>query len=135
MNRIVTIITLALLAVSTVRGEGLTLKKEGDKVRYDTYIRKADSLYLCGEFAQACAMFERAFQTGYAIEGRDLYNAACLAALTNNKDFIRNRAMWTPIFTGQDNFWAAIPWTARWWQGLPLPWRRKINRRKDCNMD
>jgi hypothetical protein len=44
MNRIITIVTLALLAASTVRGEGLTLKKEGDKVLYDTYIWKADSL-------------------------------------------------------------------------------------------
>lgn len=73
-KRILTIVALALLAVIPASAQ------------YDTYIWKADSLFMCGEFAQSSTMFDKAFQTGQNIDGRHLYNAACVAALAGNKE-------------------------------------------------
>ena len=56
------------------------------QAQYDTYIWKADSLYLCGEYAQSSAMFGKAFQMERNIQGHHLYNAACVAALAGNAD-------------------------------------------------
>ena len=54
--------------------------------QYSTYIWKADSLYLCGEYAQSSAMFEKAFQSERDVQGQHLYNAACVAALSGDAD-------------------------------------------------
>ncbi len=75
MHKIQTMLILALLMVPAV-----------SRAQYDTYIWKADSLYMFGEFAQSSAMFDKAFQTGQPVEGRHLYNAACVAALAGDKD-------------------------------------------------
>ena len=75
MHKIQTMLILALLMVPTV-----------SRAQYDTYIWKADSLFMFGEFAQSSAMFDKAFQTGQPVEGRHLYNAACVAALAGDKD-------------------------------------------------
>ena len=39
------------------------------KAQYSTYIWKADSLFLCGEYAQSSAMFDKAFQSERDIQG------------------------------------------------------------------
>ena len=75
MHKIQTMLILALLMVPAV-----------SRAQYDTYIWKADSLFMFGEFAQSSAMFDKAFQTGQPVEGRHLYNAACVAALAGDKD-------------------------------------------------
>ncbi len=75
MHKIQTMLIPALLMASAV-----------SRAQYDTYIWKADSLYMCGEFSQSSAMFDKAFQTGQTIDGRHLYNAACVAALAGDKD-------------------------------------------------
>ena len=56
------------------------------RAQYDTHIWKADSLFMSGEYAQSSAMFDKAFQIGQPVEGRHLYNAACVAALAGDKD-------------------------------------------------
>ena len=53
---------------------------------YNTYIWKADSLFMCGEFAQSSAMFDKAFRIKKSIQGQHLYNAACAAALAGDTD-------------------------------------------------
>lgn len=73
--KLTTIITLALLMVSTAC-----------RAQFNTFVQKADSLFFRGEFAKSSAMFEKAFQTGKSIEGKDLYNAACAAALAGETD-------------------------------------------------
>ena len=75
MHKIQTMLILALLMVPAV-----------SRAQHDTYIWKADSLFMFGEFAQSSAMFDKAFQTGQPVEGRHLYNAACVAALAGDKD-------------------------------------------------
>ena len=74
------IIILALLMVSAT-----------SRAQYNTYIQKADSLFFRGEYTQSSAMFEKAFQTGQSIEGKDLYNAACAAALSGKTDVAFSR--------------------------------------------
>jgi tetratricopeptide (TPR) repeat protein len=56
------------------------------KAQYSTHIWKADSLFLCGEYAQSSAMFDKAFQSERDIQGQHLYNAACVAALSGDAD-------------------------------------------------
>lgn len=56
------------------------------KAQYSMYIWKADSLFLCGEYAQSSAMFDKAFQEERDIQGYHLYNAACAAALAGDAD-------------------------------------------------
>lgn len=56
------------------------------KAQYSTYIWKADSLFMCGEYAQSSAMFDKAFQSERDIQGQHLYNAACVAALSGDSD-------------------------------------------------
>ena len=56
------------------------------KAQYSTYIWKADSLFMCGEYAQSSAMFDKAFQSERDIQGQHLYNAACVAALSGDAD-------------------------------------------------
>ena len=76
------VLTLALLAISTT-----------SSAQYHTYIQKADSLYFRGEYVQSCAMFEKAFLSGQDIDGKDLYNAACVAALAGKND-VAFRHLW-----------------------------------------
>ena len=75
MHKIQAMLILALLMVPAV-----------SRAQYDTYIWKADSLFMLGEYAQSSAMFDKAFQTGQAVEGRHLYNAACVAVSAGDKD-------------------------------------------------
>ena len=63
------------------------------RAQYNMYIQKADSLFYRGEYAQSSTMFEKAFQTGQNIDGKDLYNAACVAALTGKSD-VAFRYLW-----------------------------------------
>ena len=72
-----TIITLILVLLTV---------SATSRAQYHTYIQKADSLFFRGEFAQSSAMFEKAFQTGQNIDGKDLYNAACAAARAGESD-------------------------------------------------
>ena len=80
MHKALTILTLALLAVETV-----------SRAQYQTFVQKADSLFFRGEYAKSSAMFGKAFQTGVNIDGKDLYNAACAAALAGNTDVAFSR--------------------------------------------
>lgn len=80
MHKALTILTLALLTVSTA-----------SRAQYQTFVQKADSLFFRGEYAKSSAMFDKAFQTGVNIDGKDLYNAACAAALAGNTDVAFSR--------------------------------------------
>lgn len=80
MKYYLTIIILALLMVSAT-----------SRAQYNTYIQKADSLFFRGEYAQSSAMFEKAFHTGQNIDGKDLYNAACAAAMAGKSDLAFKR--------------------------------------------
>ena len=42
------------------------------RAQYGTYIWKADSLFMCGEYAQSSAMFDKAFQSERDIQGYHL---------------------------------------------------------------
>ena len=77
MHKIQTLLILALLMVPAV-----------SRAQYDTYIWKADSLFMSGEYDQSSAMFDKAFQTGQPIDGRHLYNAAWKEHLTYNPSSI-----------------------------------------------
>ena len=43
------------------------------KAQYSMYIWKADSLFMCGEYAQSSAMFDKAFQSE-----RDIQAITCI---------------------------------------------------------
>ena len=75
MHKALTILIFALLTVSTA-----------SRAQYHTLVQKADSLFFRGEYAKSSAMFDKAFQTGVNIDGKDLYNAACAAALAGDTD-------------------------------------------------
>ena len=85
MHKALTILTLALLTVSTA-----------SRAQYQTFVQKADSLFFRGEYAKSSAMFDKAFQTGLNIDGKDLYNAACAAALAGKTDVAFSR-LWARI--------------------------------------
>jgi len=85
-HKSLTMLILALLAAMTAQGEVSAKKKTATKNQYNTYIWKADSLFLCGEFDKASAMFDKAFQIEQYVEGRHLYNAACVAAMAGLTD-------------------------------------------------
>lgn len=80
-------ILLALIAMT-----GQAESKTGKSAEtYNTYIWKADSLFMCGEFAQSSAMFDKAFRIKKSIQGQHLYNAACAAALAGETDVAYQR--------------------------------------------
>ena len=76
MKKLLSTTLLVLIALAAVPA----------RAQYSMYIWKADSLFLCGEYAQSSAMFDKAFLSERDIQGQHLYNAACVAALAGNAD-------------------------------------------------
>lgn len=53
---------------------------------YNAYIRKADSLYMAGNYGEANISFDNAFKGKKFIQENHLYNGACVAALAGDAD-------------------------------------------------
>lgn len=53
---------------------------------YNAHIRRADSLYMVGEYAAANEAFTAAFEGNEHIQDYHLYNGACVAALAGDAD-------------------------------------------------
>lgn len=58
---------------------------------YGECVRKADSLYMAGQYKDASDMFGKAFRHEGCIQGQHLYNAACTASLAGDPELALDR--------------------------------------------
>lgn len=63
-----------------------SIKQLEDNQQYTILIAKADSCYMLQNYGDAKRFFASAFQIENCVQNRHLYNAACVYALTGDKD-------------------------------------------------